>query len=86
MPEICRFYGLVIKMFWADHRPPHFHVEYGEHQAIVAIETLAMIHGSLPPRALGLCVEWAAEHRRELLELWSLAQANQPLHRLDPLT
>ena len=85
MPEICRFYGLVIKMFWADHAPPHFHVEYGEQQAIVAIETLAVIHGSLAPRALGLCVEWAAERKAQLVELWRLAQSNQPLHRLDPL-
>ena len=73
-------------MFWVDHRPPHFHVEYGEHQAVVAIETLAVIHGSLPPRALGLCVEWAAERKPQLIELWNLAQSNQPLHHLDPLT
>jgi len=72
-------------MFWADHEPPHVHVEYGEHRAVLAIKTLAVIHGSLPPRALGLCVEWAARHTADLMGLWQRAQAKQPLYRLDPL-
>ena len=52
MPEICRFYGIVIKMFWNDHEPTHFHAEYGEHVALVDIGTLAVIDGALPGRAL----------------------------------
>ncbi len=70
MPEISRFYGIVIKMFFDDHEPPHFHVEYAEHQAVVNIETLALIGGTLPPRALGLVAEWAALHQEELREAW----------------
>jgi hypothetical protein len=85
LPEICRFYGIVIKMFWDDHPPPHFHAEYGEHKAVVSIQTLALIHGSLPSRALGLTIEWAEPRRQQLVDLWRLAQANEPLHRLDPL-
>lgn len=68
MPEISRFYGIVIKMFFDDHDPPHFHSEYGEHQAIVSIDTLAVIAGKLPPRAMGLVTEWASLHQDELRE------------------
>ncbi len=57
MPEISRFYGIVIKMYFDDHHPPHFHAEYGESQALVQIETLAVIAGYLPPRAMGLMTE-----------------------------
>ncbi len=73
MPEISRFLGISIKMFFDEHLPPHFHAEYGEHEARVSIDTLAVIGGSLPPRVLGLALEWAALHRAELMELWELA-------------
>ena len=85
MPEICRFYGIVIKMFWSDHPPPHFHVEYGSYQAVIAIKTLGLLYGSLPARALGMTVEWAAARQKELMELWRLAENNQPLRSLEPL-
>ena len=51
MPEICRFYGIVIKMYFADHAPPHFHAEYAEQEVRIAIDSLAVISGRLPPRA-----------------------------------
>ena len=54
MPEICRFYGIVIKMYFADHAPPHFHAEYAEYEARIAIDNSAVISGKLPPRAMGL--------------------------------
>ena len=60
MPEISRFFGIVIKMFFSDHAPPHFHAEYAEHEALVAIETLELVRGELPRRALALVLEWAA--------------------------
>ena len=63
MPEICRFYGIVIGMFYDEHRPPHFHVRYGEHEAVIRIKDLLLTEGHLPPRTLGLVVEWAAKHR-----------------------
>ena len=59
MPEITRFYGIIIKLFFGDHPPPHFHAVYGEHNAIFNIETLELIEGDLPTRARKLVVEWA---------------------------
>jgi len=85
MPEIARFYGIVIRMYFADHNPPHFHAYYGGKQAQVDINALSVFGGKLPPRALGLVIEWASAHKEELHELWELAQAQQPLHRIDPL-
>jgi hypothetical protein len=85
MPEICRFFGIVIKMFFDDHNPPHFHAEYGEYQTIIEIKTGGVISGTFPPRALGLVVEWALQHRSELLSLWNDARSQTPLHTIDPL-
>ena len=85
MPEICRFYGIVIKMYFADHAPPHFHAEYSEHEARIAINSLAVISGKLPPRAMGLVAEWATLHQQDLQALWEKASRLEPLNRLDPL-
>jgi Domain of unknown function (DUF4160) len=85
MPELSRFFGLIITMYWADHPPPHFHVRYGRQRAVVEIETLAVIAGSLSPRALALVVEWAARHKEELRANWRLARAHQPLRPVPPL-
>lgn len=74
MPEISRFYGIVIKMFFDDHTPPHFHAPYSEHEALIAIRTLAVISGRLPARALGLVAEWALRHQDEFLSLWVKAK------------
>ena len=59
MPEISRFLGIVIKMFVNDHNPPHFHAFYGEHEALIEIKGLSVFAGRLPPRVLGLVIEWA---------------------------
>jgi len=85
MPEICRFFGIVIRMYFADHPPPHFHAEYGEYKAVVDIRRLTVIGGDLPPRALGLVVEWASQHQEELLKLWERASNYQELYKLPPL-
>ena len=85
MPEISRFYGIVIAMFHNDHEPPHFHVRYGEHKALVSIGEAAVLRGDLPPRALGLVREWTRSHRTELHEDWLLARKNQPLKPIEPL-
>jgi hypothetical protein len=85
MPEISRFYGIVIKMFHNDHQPPHFHAEHGEDQMIVAIDTLAVIAGKLRPRATGLVMEWASQHQDELRRVWDQARNQEPLDRVDPL-
>lgn len=63
MPEISRFFGIIIAVFYEDHPPPHFHVRYGSQQAIVAIETLQVLEGRLSPRVMGLVVEWGMMHR-----------------------
>jgi hypothetical protein len=85
LPEISRFFGIVIQMFWRDHTPPHFHAIYGESEAIVNIQSLALLHGSLPRRAMALTLEWAALHRTELLEDWSLCATKQPPKKIPPL-
>lgn len=72
MPEICRFYGIVIKMYFrkSEHNPPHFHAIYGEYVGELAIETGKVIAGDLPEKALGLVQEWASAHRAELMRIW----------------
>jgi len=85
MPEICRFYGIVIRMYFCDHAPPHIHVEYGSDQALIDIQTLAIFAGKLPPRAMGLTVEWASLHQEELISFWNQAVNMQPLGRIEPL-
>jgi hypothetical protein len=68
MPEISRFYGIIIKMFFKDHNPPHFHAEYQNSEALIDIQTLQILEGDLPKRAKLLTIEWALEHREELLK------------------
>ncbi len=81
MPEIARFYGIVIKLFFGDHLPPHFHAVYGEHVGLFNIETLEMIEGDLPIRAKRLVTEWATIHKKELIRMWN----SQEFHQLPPL-
>ncbi len=85
MPELSRFYGIVIKMYYNDHNPPHFYAEYGSSQMVVDAITLAVISGRLPPRATGLVMEWAAQHQEDLQGAWQAARNMEPLHRIDPL-
>jgi hypothetical protein len=85
MPEISRFFGISIKMFYGDHAPPHFHARYGEHKVVIDIQTLVVIGGYLPPRALGMVIEWALQHQGELLDLWERAANCQPLYKVPPL-
>ena len=85
MPEISRFFGIVIVIYWKEHGIPHFHAKYGEHRASFAIEDLKLLEGKLPPRVLALVVEWAALHRTELMEDWNLAMVKKPLRPIKPL-
>ena len=85
MPEICRFFGIIIRMHFEDHHPPHFHAVYGEFEVEVAIGRLEVLEGRLPSRALGLTIEWAAQHQDELLVDWDLASTRQPLYAIAPL-
>jgi hypothetical protein len=85
MPTLSTFYGILIQMYWQDHPPPHFHALYAEHEAIIDIHTLDVITGSLPRRALALVLEWAQEHRQELMEDWDLCAQMQSPKKIDPL-
>lgn len=86
MPEICRFYGILIKMYYNDHQPPHFHAEYGAHRIEVMIDTMEIRQfGKFPKRAISLIIEWAVLHRTELLENWKLARDGKELKKIKPL-
>ena len=81
MPEIARFYGIIIKLFFGDHPPPHFHAVYGEYVGLFDIDTLEMVEGDLPKRAKKLVVEWASIHKEELKKMWD----SQEFYKLQPL-
>jgi hypothetical protein len=85
MPEVSRFFGIIITMNYSDHAPPHFHVRYAEQRALIAIESLALLRGHLSPRVFGMVMEWAALHQVELERNWSLARRQLPLDRIAPL-
>ena len=85
MPEICRFYGIIIAMFYDDHNPPHFHARYGKDWVVIEINSLRVLDGRFSSRALGLVIEWASQHQEELLKDWELAKNNQPLEKISPL-
>lgn len=85
MPTISSFYGIFIRMFFNDHAPPHFHVDYSEFRAVIDIATLQIYDGNLPRRALNLVLDWAELHQKELLEDWALCQAKQTPKPIAPL-
>jgi hypothetical protein len=85
MPTISEFYGLIIRMYWNDHAPPHFHARYGEFEAHYSISSLEVLRGGLPRRAHALVLEWAAMHRAELMEDWQLCESRQMPKRIEPL-
>ena len=85
MPELCRFYGIVIRMYFDDHGPAHFHALYSGHEALVGIHSLAVLHGHLPPRAQGLVVEWASLRQAELQQAWERAKRLESPGPIAPL-
>lgn len=85
MPELCRFYGLVIRMYYDEHPPPHFHVEWQGEDAVIRIDTLELVHGYLPRRALALVIEWALAHRGELRQNWLRVEQGEALLPIAPL-
>ena len=85
MPELSRFYGITIRMYFREHDPPHFHAEYGGSQVLVRIGDLAMLGGRLPPRARGLVVEWASLHHDELRKAWERARRHEDPGTIAPL-
>ncbi len=85
MPKVSEFFGIVIALLYADHAPPHFLARYGAHEALVDIESLRLLRGGLPRRALALVLEWAMLHRLELRADWDLARRGLPLAPIAPL-
>lgn len=81
MPEICRFLGIRISMYFNEHNPPHFHVKYNEYRATMNINTLNVVDGYLPSKVRGLVQEWAENHQIELLKMWQ----TKHFYQLKPL-
>ena len=85
MPELSRFLGIAIFMYFDDHNPPHFHVRYNDFRAVISINDLLLIEGKLPARVLGLVMEWAELHKKELLENWDMVQKTGKYFKIEPL-
>lgn len=84
MPEISRFYGIVIYMYIADHNPPHFHIWYDDYKAIMTI-TDGIVTGSLPRRAIKMVYEWLDLHKEELMENWERLSNRESANKIEPL-
>ncbi len=85
MPEVCRFFGIIIRMYFDEHVPPHFHAIYGEYEAQVGIDPIEVLAGKLPHRATSMVIEWAALHQWELMSNWERLQHSQPIVKIAPL-
>ena len=82
MPEITRFYGILIKIFFRnEHYPPHIHAIYGEYNGLFEISTMKMIEGDLPKKAQSLVEEWGSQYKDELMDMWN----NKVVTKLPPL-
>jgi uncharacterized protein DUF4160 len=85
MPEVSRFYGIIIRLYYRDHPPSHFHAIYGEHEALIEIETGNIYQGFLPRTAYELVNQWRLLHLQELQDDWNRARGQQPLLPIEPL-
>lgn len=85
MPQISYFLGVIIRMFYRDHNPPHFHAVYGDYEALIDIQKNEILSGTLPPRVLGLEVEWTALHQAELMINWERSKNSEELFKIEPL-
>jgi len=79
------FYGIKIMMYFDEHNPPHFHAVYNEHKALIRIEDMALMNGSLPAKALGLVIEWAVLHKDDLIDNWNKSMEGSVLSKINPL-
>lgn len=84
MPEISRFYGIIVFMNYNDHPPPHFHARYQDQEVTVEIET-GLVTGRMSKRALRMIFEWSERYQEELNDNWQRARARQPLEKIPPL-
>jgi len=85
VPELSRFFGIVVAMHYNDHAPPHFHARYGSERATISVRDMTVLDGQLAPRVLGLTVEWGMQHRDELMANWARSARQLPLVPIAPL-
>jgi hypothetical protein len=85
MPEVSRFFGIVIRMYYDEHNPPHFHAIYAGGEVQVGIDPITILEGKLPNRAISMVLEWAALHQRELMENWQRLRGDQGAEKIEPL-
>ncbi|MDR1610377.1 MAG: DUF4160 domain-containing protein [Candidatus Symbiothrix sp.] len=85
MPVLSHFLGIIITMYFNDHNPPHFHAKYNEYRAEIAISNLSVKEGNLPPRILGLVMEWAELHKQDLMNNWILLKETGNYEQIEPL-
>ncbi len=84
MPEISRFLGIIISMYYDEHNPPHFHAKYGNYEVTIEIES-GIAKGEFPKRAMRAVLEWLDLYKEELLQDWELAVKRKPLNKIKPL-
>ena len=84
MPEICRFYGIVIDLYWMDHNPPHIHVTYGDYECSISI-TERIIDGKIPAKVISKVNLWMDLHQEEIMEQWRRASRGERIERIEPL-
>ena len=85
MPEVSRFFGIAIRMYFDDHDPPHFHAIYAGNEARVGIAPVVILESNLPNRAASMVIEWAALHQQELMRNWERLRNQQPVEKIAPL-
>ncbi|MEX1258969.1 MAG: DUF4160 domain-containing protein [Gemmatimonadota bacterium] len=85
LPKVSEFFGISIYLYWGDHEPAHFHARYAGFKASIAIADLTLLRGELPPRALGLVMEWAAIHQGDLQDAWRRVINHEPPGSIEPL-
>jgi hypothetical protein len=85
MPRVSQFFGITIYLYYSDHAPPHFHAKYQGEDAAFDIQTLALLHGGISPRARALVTEWASQHQEELLGAWNQCRRNEHPNPIEPL-
>jgi hypothetical protein len=85
MPEVSRFFGIIIRMYFDEHNPPHFHAIYAGGEIQVGIDPIVVLEGKLSNRAISLVIEWATLHQRELMDNWRRLQNDEPTLKIEPL-
>ncbi|MEI7481024.1 MAG: DUF4160 domain-containing protein [Elusimicrobiota bacterium] len=85
MPKISEFFGISIYVYYREHQPPHFHALYAGEEILVSVKELSVMGGAIHPRAIGMVIEWAALHQKELLRVWEQAVKQEPLSAIEPL-